>query len=172
MYSYIVIFNIIIRAPRAFKMAAGENPKNVYGSRTQLPSTRMGNISTTNIKEKGDRAGEGGEREETREKVADQTLIALRVGIQTHLRRCKCSQVGARSMGLCIFCFLHCFIYLFNMYIITLYLLFSFYFYHVTKIQKVGTAQQSPRPYNAQLEPLVAILRGEALVNVHCYEVF
>ena len=33
------------RAPRAFKMAAGENPKRVYGSRNILPSTRMGNIS-------------------------------------------------------------------------------------------------------------------------------
>jgi len=32
-------------APRQLKMAMGENPKRVYGSRTQLPSTRMGNIA-------------------------------------------------------------------------------------------------------------------------------
>jgi imidazolonepropionase-like amidohydrolase len=31
-------------APRGLKMALGENPKRVYGSRNKLPSTRMGNI--------------------------------------------------------------------------------------------------------------------------------
>jgi imidazolonepropionase-like amidohydrolase len=31
-------------APRSIKFATGENPKRVYGSRNQLPSTRMGNF--------------------------------------------------------------------------------------------------------------------------------
>src|SRR5262249_54964605 len=31
-------------APRGIKMALGENPKRVYGSRNQMPSTRMGNF--------------------------------------------------------------------------------------------------------------------------------
>jgi len=31
-------------APRSIKFASGENPKRVYGSREQLPSTRMGNF--------------------------------------------------------------------------------------------------------------------------------
>ena len=32
-------------APRSIKFASGENPKRVYGSRQQLPSTRMGNFA-------------------------------------------------------------------------------------------------------------------------------
>jgi imidazolonepropionase-like amidohydrolase len=32
-------------APRSIKFASGENPKRVYGSRGQLPSTRMGNFA-------------------------------------------------------------------------------------------------------------------------------
>ncbi len=32
-------------APQSLKMACGENPKRVYGSRNQAPSTRMGNIA-------------------------------------------------------------------------------------------------------------------------------
>jgi imidazolonepropionase-like amidohydrolase len=32
-------------APRSIKFASGENPKRVYGSRNQLPSTRMGNFA-------------------------------------------------------------------------------------------------------------------------------
>jgi imidazolonepropionase-like amidohydrolase len=35
---------IFKEAPRGLKMALGENPKRVYGSRNQLPSTRMGNL--------------------------------------------------------------------------------------------------------------------------------
>ena len=31
-------------APRTIKFASGENPKRVYGSRNQIPSTRMGNF--------------------------------------------------------------------------------------------------------------------------------
>ena len=32
-------------APHGLKMACGENPKRVYGNRTQAPSTRMGNVA-------------------------------------------------------------------------------------------------------------------------------
>src|SRR5215211_7402 len=32
-------------APAGLKMACGENPRRVYGSRNQMPSTRMGNIA-------------------------------------------------------------------------------------------------------------------------------
>ncbi len=32
-------------APYGLKMACGENPKRVYGSRNQIPSTRMGNVA-------------------------------------------------------------------------------------------------------------------------------
>jgi imidazolonepropionase-like amidohydrolase len=32
------------KAPRSIKFASGENPKRVYGTRNQLPSTRMGNL--------------------------------------------------------------------------------------------------------------------------------
>jgi imidazolonepropionase-like amidohydrolase len=32
-------------APETLKMACGENPKRVYGGRTQAPSTRMGNVA-------------------------------------------------------------------------------------------------------------------------------
>ncbi len=33
------------QAPYGLKMACGENPKRVYGSRKELPSTRMGNVA-------------------------------------------------------------------------------------------------------------------------------
>ena len=32
-------------APHSLKMACGENPKRVYGSRRQSPATRMGNMA-------------------------------------------------------------------------------------------------------------------------------
>ncbi|HEV7661003.1 MAG TPA: amidohydrolase [Allosphingosinicella sp.] len=32
-------------APRGLKIACGENPKRVYGSRNQMPQTRMGNVA-------------------------------------------------------------------------------------------------------------------------------
>ncbi len=32
-------------APHSLKMACGENPKRVYGSKGQMPSTRMGNVA-------------------------------------------------------------------------------------------------------------------------------
>ena len=35
---------LFVGAPRTIKFASGENPKRVYGSRNQLPSTRMGNF--------------------------------------------------------------------------------------------------------------------------------
>ncbi len=56
-------------APHGLKMACGENPKRVYGSRGQSPATRMGNVAgyrkawtaASNYREKRERAeaGEG-----------------------------------------------------------------------------------------------------------------
>ena len=34
-------------APHGLKMACGENPKRVYGSKGNMPQTRMGNIAST-----------------------------------------------------------------------------------------------------------------------------
>jgi imidazolonepropionase-like amidohydrolase len=36
---------LMANAPRIIKFASGENPKHVFGSRNQLPSTRMGNFA-------------------------------------------------------------------------------------------------------------------------------
>src|SRR5947199_7262895 len=36
-------------APRGLKMACGENPKRVYGSRGQSPQTRMGNVAMMRV---------------------------------------------------------------------------------------------------------------------------
>jgi imidazolonepropionase-like amidohydrolase len=91
-------------APRAFKMAVGENPKRVYGSRDQLPSTRMGNA------------------------WGFRRVFAEANDLYFQQQQWDC-------------------------------------------IDFQGVKQPSPRPYNAQLEPLVAILSGDALVNVHAYEV-
>jgi imidazolonepropionase-like amidohydrolase len=54
-------------APYGFKMACGENPKRVYGSKGRMPSTRMGNVAVnrqtwqkaTEYKRKWDRYEEG-----------------------------------------------------------------------------------------------------------------
>jgi hypothetical protein len=47
-------------------MATGENPKNVYGGRNQLPMTRMGNISMERGGREKERRGEEGRGEERR----------------------------------------------------------------------------------------------------------
>ena len=39
-------------APQSIKFASGENPKRVYGSRDQLPSTRMGNFAVQRLSDK------------------------------------------------------------------------------------------------------------------------
>ena len=48
-------------APRSIKFASGENPKRVYGSKDQLPSTRMGNFAVQRaalVEAQGPAAGE------------------------------------------------------------------------------------------------------------------
>lgn len=65
-------------APQGLKMACGENPKRVYGSRNQLPSTRMGNMAVNRqtwmraveYKRKRDK-GEGGARDAAMDTLAD-----------------------------------------------------------------------------------------------------
>ncbi|MGV3482720.1 MAG: amidohydrolase [Sphingobium sp.] len=65
-------------APQGLKMACGENPKRVYGSRNQLPSTRMGNMAVnrhtwmraTEYKRKRDK-GEAQPRDPSMDTLAD-----------------------------------------------------------------------------------------------------
>jgi len=65
-------------APQGLKMACGENPKRVYGSRNQLPSTRMGNMAVnrhtwmraTEYKRKRDK-GETQPRDPSMDTLAD-----------------------------------------------------------------------------------------------------
>jgi len=99
------VSNMTIKgAPRYFKMAAGENPKKIYGAKGTSPSSRMGNAWGF------------------RSIFADASALKLQ-----------------QDQWDCI--------------------------------QKTVKGQQSSRPYSAQLEPLVAILRGQALVNIHCFAV-
>ena len=60
-------------APYGFKMACGENPKRVYGSRGQMPSTRMGNFAVnrqTWLDAKKYVAGDRDERDLAKETLA------------------------------------------------------------------------------------------------------
>ena len=90
----------IANPPRAMKWAMGENPKRVYGSKGQLPMSRMGHgwvlrkmlFEAKELRENQDR--------------------------------------------------------------------------HDKETTKIGQ-----RPFRAELEPIVALLRGEVLLQVHCYEV-
>ncbi len=79
-------------APYGLKMACGENPKRVYGSRSQMPQTRMGNMAVNRgvwaraieYKKKLDKGGEV-----TRD-IAMDTLAAVLAGdilIQNHCYR-------------------------------------------------------------------------------------
>ena len=60
-------------APRNMKMACGENPKRVYGERTQAPSTRMGELAylRKSFTEARDYAAKWKSYEEKRKKAAD-----------------------------------------------------------------------------------------------------
>jgi imidazolonepropionase-like amidohydrolase len=79
-------------APYGLKMACGENPKRVYGSRNQMPATRMGNIAVdrqtwakaVEYKKKLDKGGEI-----TRD-IAMDTLAGVLAGdilVQNHCYR-------------------------------------------------------------------------------------
>jgi imidazolonepropionase-like amidohydrolase len=99
------VANMLIQpAPRLFKMAAGENPKRVYGSEGQLPMTRMGNIWSM------------------------RQIFAQARELRQQQEQWDC-------------------------------------------VAGTGNLQAAARPYNAQLEPLVAILSGTARLMVHCYEI-
>eukprot|EP01113_Clastostelium_recurvatum_P012220 TRINITY_DN1631_c0_g1_i6.p1 TRINITY_DN1631_c0_g1~~TRINITY_DN1631_c0_g1_i6.p1 ORF type:complete len:919 (-),score=171.48 TRINITY_DN1631_c0_g1_i6:80-2836(-) len=94
---------LIAEAPRAFKMAAGENPKRVYGSKGDLPMTRMGNIWTM------------------RQKFASARTLMQQQD------QWDCQVKSGKSAA--------------------------------------------PRPFEESLESMVTILRGEAVLNVHCYTI-
>ncbi len=79
-------------APYGLKMACGENPKRVYGSKGRMPSTRMGNFAVdraTWIKAKEYRAKRDAGKLETRD-LAMETLAGVLDGsilVQNHCYR-------------------------------------------------------------------------------------
>ncbi len=91
-------------APYSLKMACGENPKRVYGSRNQLPATRMGNIAydrqtwsdAVNYKRKWDdytrraKAGTAKPTDAPRREIAGDTLMGVLNGeilVENHCYR-------------------------------------------------------------------------------------
>ena len=91
-------------APYSLKMACGENPKRVYGSKGQMPQTRMGNIAyarqvwsdATNYKRKWDdytrraKAGTAKPSDVPRRELANDTLMGVLNGeilIENHCYR-------------------------------------------------------------------------------------
>ncbi len=91
-------------APYSLKMACGENPKRVYGSRNQLPATRMGNIAydrqtwsdAVNYKRKWDdytrraKAGTAKATDAPRREIANDTLMGVLNGeilVENHCYR-------------------------------------------------------------------------------------
>jgi imidazolonepropionase-like amidohydrolase len=79
-------------APRGLKLACGENPKRVYGSRNQMPQTRMGNVAL--MRQTWQRAREYGERRRrdpnTARDMALDTLVdamAGRILVHNHCYR-------------------------------------------------------------------------------------
>jgi imidazolonepropionase-like amidohydrolase len=114
-------------APYSLKMACGENPKRVYGSRNQMPQTRMGNIAyarqvwsdATNYKRKWDdytrraRAGTAKPSDAPRRELANDTLMGVLNGdilIENHCYRADemTNMIGmAREFGYKITAFHH-----------------------------------------------------------------
>ncbi len=91
-------------APYSLKMACGENPKRVYGSKGQMPQTRMGNIAldrqtwsdATNYKRKWDdytrraRAGTAKPSDAPRRELGNDTLMGVLNGeilVENHCYR-------------------------------------------------------------------------------------
>ena len=105
LYGKTVADMAVLNPPRAMKWAMGENPKRIYGSKGQLPMSRMGHgwvlrrmlFEAKELRESQDR------------------------------------------------------------------------FDKTTHPPENGNTGQ--RPFRAELEPIVALLRGEVLLQVHCYEV-
>jgi imidazolonepropionase-like amidohydrolase len=75
-------------APYGFKMACGENPKRVYGSKGRMPSTRMGNlavnrqtwIGAADYKRKWDKYEEDGKGDPPARNLANDTLAGVLAG--------------------------------------------------------------------------------------------
>ena len=89
-------------APRSIKFASGENPKRVYGSRNQIPSTRMGNFA-----------------------VQREALVQA----QDYMREWDAYNTKVKS----------------------------------------GDKDASPPKHDLKLEALADVLRGNLLVQIHCY---
>ncbi|MFM9977615.1 MAG: amidohydrolase, partial [Sphingomonadaceae bacterium] len=85
------------QAPYGLKMACGENPKRVYGSRNQPPATRMGNVAVNRAtwakaveyRRRLDRANVSGAGEVTRDIAMDTLAGVLRgeILVQNHCYR-------------------------------------------------------------------------------------
>jgi imidazolonepropionase-like amidohydrolase len=89
-------------APRSIKFASGENPKRVYGSRNQIPSTRMGNFA-----------------------VQREALVQA----QDYMREWDAYNTKVKS----------------------------------------GDKDASPPKHDLKLDALADVLRGNVLVQIHCY---
>jgi imidazolonepropionase-like amidohydrolase len=75
-------------APYSLKMACGENPKRVYGSRGQMPSTRMGNLAVNRETWLG--AIDYANDKDAKRDLAKETLVGVLKGeilIQNHCYR-------------------------------------------------------------------------------------
>lgn len=114
-------------APYSLKMACGENPKRVYGSRNQMPQTRMGNIAyarqtwsdAANYKRRWDdytrraKAGIAKPGDVPRREIANDTLMGVLNGdilIENHCYRADemTNMIGmAREFGYKITAFHH-----------------------------------------------------------------
>ena len=62
-------------APHGFKMACGENPKRVYGSKGRMPSTRMGNFAKN--RQTWYEAQEYAEDDDRKRDLAKETLVGV-----------------------------------------------------------------------------------------------
>ncbi|MFN3990690.1 MAG: amidohydrolase [Erythrobacter sp.] len=98
-------------APYGFKMACGENPKRVYGSRGRMPSTRMGNFAVN--RQTWLDAIEYANNDKARRDLAKETLVGvLRGEILVHNHCYRADEMAlvldmAKEMGYKVTAFHH-----------------------------------------------------------------
>jgi len=98
-------------APYGFKMACGENPKRVYGSRGRMPSTRMGNFAYN--RQMWLDAIEYGNNDKAKRDLAKETLVGvLRGEILVHNHCYRADEMAlvmdmAKEMGYKVTAFHH-----------------------------------------------------------------
>ncbi|MCH8614960.1 amidohydrolase [Sphingomonas sp. SM33] len=107
-------------APYGLKMACGENPKRVYGSKSQMPQTRMGNIAVTRAtwikaqayKRKWDKYNKNGGEMPERDLAMDTLMGVLSGQILVHNHCYRADEMAimldlAKEMGYHITAFHH-----------------------------------------------------------------